>query len=1494
MTYNYINNLQSNKLEKSIEETVKVVFPKLKKSDLNLLIDYTKQLVDFISDFYFFDINNEDYEQQWLQNNNRDIKSALLLLLPYINDKENGYLLRELTDLKSIYLPDKLLQDTNNYSNFDIVRKMELNLLINEYFKYSNINIALFYDQNKIKKFIETFDIKIIIENNYNEIINTLNIVGHKQYINWINFVPITLENYKETKIYNNNQFDSSNYYNILRSNLYEHIKKIKWLIFPYQDNNNKLYIVQGLTKMLQLKNIINNKFYYQLDTNDQTNFKNQLYLLYQNILKNEYIFSKLIDEYILKYTLIYFISNNSFDFDISILNDFKIINDDDEDKDEDFKKEYLYKMNNITLNQINVAIKFIIDTNSKYNLVGYLYDYLKDSITKLRYSSYGLYLFENTIIKDNYYYYSDSLNLKNIYNIAKSFSHDDNWEKLGDTYLCLSNNEKIQIKNRIDDLTKNNFIKINQNLKRQYLNATNIDYNDLSKQIINEFDKIKTDLIFEQLIYNGLLSEFRPNIKMTDKNLFIGKSNNEIKEERKKLMKEYIKENKNIWNKAYYYNNNTQFEKMDKIRKDNKDIDYLDYVAEESEWCFFFAMDWIGTIGFYNNYINNQVLYITGATGQGKSTQVPKLLLYSLKMINFQNNSTILCSQPRIAPTTNNAIRIAKELGLMIEYNKNSQNIKTNNYTVQYKYQEGEHTTNNNICNTLKIETDGTLFETLKNENAVYDIVIVDEAHEHNTYMDLILTIMKHKFDDINFTKKLVIISATMEDDEPKYRLFFKKQHQLDIDNNCFIESRYHISPPGETTQYTINEYYETHSETYSNNHSNNNFCNYDENILNSQTMINEDAQRIHKLGEQKILELCKKTSSGDILFFCIGENDIKKSIEYLNSHPDLPSECIALPYYSKLHSNYRGLIEKIDTKISTITINRNEVYKQWGEEYKESKGNNKYKRAIILATNVAEASITISSLKYVIDNGYAKVKKFNKNNNTETLSIESISESSRLQRKGRVGRTNDGDVYYLYPKDCKKKIKSKFKITQDNLTDIMFKLLNIYSSKELIDNDGSFYLIHPCENTTTRNLFYNSDVTFRNDYYYIFNNLLSQFLITHDYNQLYKTQYEDVTFKVSELGKAVLEFKSSNNINETILYISSYNMNCFSTIFEINILLNIIPDNNIQNLYISSFKSNSQSDLIDIYNIIKRFKQQFNHLLVFNLTTNKLKSLLKMHKYIIYDLINMKKQKNHKIISDINLYNKFSSLYNNYNSEKEYWNFHNDIDIENNAFFKLIISSKKFKESISNDINNNIDKWCYENNINNIIFREFLLKLINSYCNFDILNFDLFIEKHHLDINLIKYLTTNTIEEKIIRAYMYAYPNNIAFNGNDNNMITIINNNKNIVNIDSSISYSNIIFYLYKKESNNSDILDVSIISNIDIRWLVSTNPLYFNSSIFYSNYITVNKEIEYYFYTNFYNKMREVIYNNSNYNNMIWLSQEYRPELTLFLNKMNKIIN
>ena len=107
------------------------------------------------------------------------------------------------------------------------------------------------------------------------------------------------------------------------------------------------------------------------------------------------------------------------------------------------------------------------------------------------------------------------------------------------------------------------------------------------------------------------------------------------------------------------------------------------------------------------------------------------------------------------------------------------------------------------------------------------YDTIIIDEAHEHNPNMDLILSLARNTC-YFNNSIRLIIVSATMDDDEPIYRSYYNyindnllypikqpiMKHPLAEEDNfqslaIYMDRRFHISPPGETTQYVITEVY-------------------------------------------------------------------------------------------------------------------------------------------------------------------------------------------------------------------------------------------------------------------------------------------------------------------------------------------------------------------------------------------------------------------------------------------------------------------------------------------------------------------------------------------------------------------------------------------------------------------------------------------------------------------------------------------------------------
>ena len=156
------------------------------------------------------------------------------------------------------------------------------------------------------------------------------------------------------------------------------------------------------------------------------------------------------------------------------------------------------------------------------------------------------------------------------------------------------------------------------------------------------------------------------------------------------------------------------------------------------------------------------------------------------------------------------------------------------------------------------------------------------------------------------------------MDDDEPIYRSYFKinndnltfplkeplKFNPILANNKSifpqtiFMDRRFHISPPGESTQYKISEKYLDLPEN------------------NSSSEKNAKVAQIESY--KVVIEICNKTSTGEILLFSTGQAEILDAVEYLNKN--LPGGNVALPYFGSMDAKYKNVIEKIDKNIHKI----------------------------------------------------------------------------------------------------------------------------------------------------------------------------------------------------------------------------------------------------------------------------------------------------------------------------------------------------------------------------------------------------------------------------------------------------------------------------------------------------------------------------------------------------------------------------------------------
>lgn len=1686
-----------------IKNTIKDMFPLLGDNDLSVLEKIGIFIIEVISNKYSFK-NLPEYYEQWTQNNARDIRGAILLLLPFINDRDNSYLLKKITDLNQLLYA---------YKDDKIPRKIldeEREHILSTSFEFGNMGISLISNDNFYNNQKDLLDLypnggKLIYEvihHNLIGLLQTLEIINGKCYVNWINIVPLNLSNYTQSDIFtktldrlqtfrslvntrNNNgiiSFLSDNLinysglwfgdiYNILRFKYYEEAKPIKWLFFPYEFNKNKMYLINGLNDMADLDSILNSNFnnYNDLDAETKIIFQKKIENLITNIKINKSITSLIqVDYDILKYTFIYLINNysNNQELNNSFFKIFKLNEEPVNEDNDDFNVKDITRIDSISNEDILQCLELIFS-----NYIDHFWNYLKESLVLLKNSAYGKFLIsmENPNkykINNSYYYtpnnkkyredsnynsiFEQSINLKNIYNIAKSLSHDnlDSWNLLDKNYISLDSSNRILFFNKL--YIDNTWIRLTGNLKRQFINI-DFDYNQEIKKILDSFKLFYIYIVFEELVTNGILNNFIPNLEITNK-LYLPQDFNPRKETIKRLLKKAFDNNKEDWLNSYYYLTNDKFKNLPTMRlekskaissKDKYDeLPYFDVITKDHEWPIFYAMDWISQISFFQHYIYHQILYVTGATGQGKSTQVPKLLLYALKMIDYKSNGKVICTQPRIPPTVENASRISDELGLSLDFSSNtsSYKIKSSNYYVQFKHQKDSHINNKVQHSFLRVVTDGTLLEELKsnptlftkipsetdqyiNKN-IYDIVIVDEAHEHNINMDLIITMTKQAC-YYNNTIKLIIVSATMDDDEPIYRRYFssindnlmfpiksKIKHPLLNDFNFlplsnYMDRRYHISPPGETTQYRVDDIY----------------LDYDPEVYSKDGTVDfrASAKEAQLLGYKKIIEICNKTTTGQILFFANGMREIMEAVEYLNANT--PSGNITLPYFSELNDNYKSVISKINLKISSIKNRRDRIHLEWGQQYIEDPTvpTGQYKRAIIVATNVAEASVTIPGLSFVIDNGYSKVNEYVPELNQTVLKVDKISESSRLQRRGRVGRIGDGTVYYMYKKDSRKFIKPKYKITQENTAISMLGLLseknvediqvddyknyskliisdyinpNIYGLNSFLNTVGyghnsglreiykqnyyinnkpldldyydnprqgileyidptfiafntgqvidnildttcNFYLIHPFENSIKRNVL-NNIITYRSarivytksvrnnipfipllEYRFIISYLFNKNLLVDSVGDLLYNSVSDMIspnrkYVKTELGSKLISIMSQlqMSVEDCLTLMSASGMNCLTQVFEVKLFLDTIGSlSNIVHPHIKweTFMDiyggpKIKSDITFIYEVIKSIKSYFNNLLVFNVETQFMDKLIEpQYNNVLNNFLRMSERSTEPPENfDGALWNKLLTLRNG-----------GELDKQAKSVIIGDISTYRLVEKDIDKYQDQIIKWASYNMFNPEIIIKYLKDLGYFYLNRELTNNkDLLWCKN---LNFIKTLSTTDINEKIIRSFMFGRPQQFTFSTNNKHTVSTMLNSKkygiifaksrsNAVETLTKTS-NNLIFYLSYAEIEDPNILgepnllNVSILSQINADWLVPAIPLLINPTFIpdveVSKGIRDNTVEVNFLRSDGLERLKREILNSWNRGNYIWNS-EYTPILDMFYKKITKVMS
>ena len=358
----------------------------------------------------------------------------------------------------------------------------------------------------------------------------------------------------------------------------------------------------------------------------------------------------------------------------------------------------------------------------------------------------------------------------------------------------------------------------------------------------------------------------------------------------------------------------------------------------------------------------DHQVVIVAGATGSGKTTQLPKICLEL-------GRTRIAHTQPRRIAARTIAERIAEELQVPL------------GGAVGYKVR---FTDKVSADTRVALVTDGILLNEIHRDRLLsrYDTIIIDEAHERSLNVDFLIGYLRRILPE-RPDLKVIVTSATI-DPESFARHFADADGVpapiIEVSGRTYpVEIRYR--PLVDTAQDDDTEEPReppTHG-----------------------TKVLSSARRAPDADEDEVSAIVSALreldgeAPGDVLVFLPGEAEIRDAADAVRgayAKDAAPTE--VLPLYGRLSAAEQHRVFERSTVAGV-------------------------RRRVILATNVAETSLTVPGIRYVVDAGTARISRYSNRTKIQQLPIEAISQASAQQRSGRAGRTAPGIAIRLYSEE-------------------------------------------------------------------------------------------------------------------------------------------------------------------------------------------------------------------------------------------------------------------------------------------------------------------------------------------------------------------------------------------------------------------------------------------------------------------------------------------